>query len=105
MANPINPTKAAFQHSGKNADGTPFTVDQFKAVEVSYDSAAPVALTLAFATDGKYSFTLPTLALGTHSVAVRMSHVDGQKSALTPAVPFDVVDTRVPDVPFGLSVS
>lgn len=107
MANVLNPTVLSWQHSNKNTDGSAFTSAQYAGTDVSVDGGAAVALTVPYAADGHYQIpvtAIGALGTGTHTFAVDVKHVNGNKSAFSAPFAFDV-DTRVPEVPFGLSAS
>lgn len=108
MANPLNPKVLSWQHSNKNKDGSAFNAAQYAGSEAQVDgAAAPVALVVPYAADGKYQIpisALGNLPSGTHTVAVQTKHVNGNASGFSTLITFDV-DTRVPEIPFGLSLS
>jgi hypothetical protein len=102
----LNPLTLTWQHDGQYEDGAPFGPADYAGTELSLNGQPFVSIPVAFAPEGEYAISVPSLGLGngSYSVAVRLVSTNGQRSNPSNTATFQL-DNRKPNAPFGLAAS
>jgi hypothetical protein len=102
----LNPLSLRWEHNGTYEDGAAFGAADYAGTELSLNGQPFVSIPVAFAPDGEYGLSIPSLGLGNgdYSVQVRVVARNGQRSDGSNLATF-TLDNRKPSAPFGLAAS